>query len=106
MNKLRNPVSLALLSAALALPALAQGSLEGSWKLALGKKAPCEVSMSADGAVTPGADCPADIAHWKSTSSGFQLQTASGETYALLKPKGQSYEGTTFADARTVTLSR
>ena len=39
-------------------PALAQGSLEGSWKLALGKKAPCEVNMTADGSVTPGTGLP------------------------------------------------
>ena len=88
------------------LPALAQGSLEGNWKLALGKKTPCDVSMTADGAVTPGTDCPSEIAKWKSTSNGVQLQTASGATYAVLKPKGSSFEGTTFADSRSVTLTR
>jgi len=88
------------------LPALAQGSLEGNWKLALGKKAPCDVSMTADGTVTPGTDCPSEIARWKSTSNGVQLQTASGATYAVLKPKGSSFEGMTFADSRAVTLTR
>jgi Protease inhibitor Inh len=102
MNKLQIVAPILLLS----LPALAQGSLEGSWKLALGKKAPCEVQMTADGAVTPGTDCPTDIARWKGTSNGVQLQTASGETYAVLKPKGSGFEGATFADSRSVTLTR
>jgi hypothetical protein len=95
-----------LAAALLAAPAMAQNSLEGTWKLALGKKAPCDVAMAADGMVTPSADCPAAIAHWKSTSTGVQLQTASGETFAVLKSKGASFEGTTFADARSVLLSR
>jgi hypothetical protein len=104
-------ISLVLLTAAtlaVALPslALAQGSLEGDWKLALGKKAPCAVSMSADGAVTAAADCPVNVARWKGTSNGVQLQTASGETFAVLKARDGAFQGTTFADARTVTLSR
>jgi Protease inhibitor Inh len=99
-------LSAAVVASLLAAPVLAQSGLEGTWKLALGKKAPCDVAMAADGAVTPSADCPAAIAHWKGTSNGVQLQTASGETFAVLKPKGASFEGTTFADARAVTLSR
>ena len=104
-------ISLVLLSAAalaVGLPslALAQDSLECNWKFALGKKAPCAVSMSADGAVTAASDCPAAIARWKGTSNGVQLQTASGETFAVLKAKDGAFQGTTFADARTVTLSR
>jgi hypothetical protein len=93
------------LAAALMGPAFAQGSLEGNWKLTLGKKPPCTVSMTADGGVTPAADCPVPIAHWKGTTNGVQLQTASGETYAVLKPKGEAFEGTTFADMRSVELS-
>jgi hypothetical protein len=96
----------AFAAAVLATPALAQGGLEGTWKLALGKKTPCDVAMAADGAVTPSADCPAAIAHWKGTSTGVQLQTASGETFAVLKSKGAGYEGATFADSRSVSLSR
>jgi Protease inhibitor Inh len=99
-------ISAAFVTAMMAAPAIAEGNLEGTWKFALGKKAPCDVAMAADGAVTPSADCPAAIAHWKGTSTGLQLQTASGETYAVLKSKGASYEGSTFADSRTVTLSR
>ena len=99
-------VSAAFATALLAAPAFAQDKFEGTWKFALGKKAPCDVAMAADGAVTPSADCPAAIAHWKGTSTGLQLQTASGETYAVLKSKGASYEGSTFADSRAVTLSR
>ena len=98
--------SAALLAASLPSLALAQGSLEGNWKLALGKKTPCDVSMTVDGAVTPAADCSAPIAHWKGTSNGIQLQTASGETFAVLKPKGEQFVGATIADTRTVTLSR
>jgi hypothetical protein len=94
------------LAAALVGPVFAQGSLEGNWKFTLGKKPPCIVSMTADGGITPAADCPAAIAHWKGTANGLQLQTASGETYAVLKSKGEAFEGTTFADLRSVELSR
>ena len=96
----------ALLSVGLPVLALAQDSVEGSWKLALGRKAPCEVSMTANGDITGAADCSVPVARWKATSDGVQLQTASGETYALLKPKAGNLEGTTFADMRRVTLSR
>ncbi len=86
--------------------AFAQPSLEGSWKFALGKKSPCQIGMSADGTVTPAPDCPAGIARWKGTANGVQLQTASGETFAVLKAKGAAYEGTAVADMRAVSLSR
>jgi hypothetical protein len=91
----------------LSLPslALAQDSLEGDWKLALGKKAPCAVSMNADGTVAAAPDCPAPIARWKGTANGVQLQTASGETFAVLKAKQGVFQGVSVSDARTVTLS-
>jgi hypothetical protein len=85
--------------------AWAEASLEGSWKLTLGKKAPCDLVIAADGSVTPTEGC-AVVARWKLTSSGVQLQTASGATYAVLKPKGDAFEGATIADQRSVTLTR
>ena len=96
----------ALLSVGLPVLALAQDSVEGNWKLALGHRAPCEISMTADGDITGASDCSVPVARWKATSDGVQLQTASGETYALLKAKAGTLEGTTFADMRRVTLSR
>jgi hypothetical protein len=96
----------ALLSVGLPVLALAQDSVEGSWKLVLGRNTPCEISMTADGDITRAADCSVPVARWKATSDGVQLQTASGETYALLKAKAGNLEGATFADMRRVTLSR
>ncbi|HJW41190.1 MAG TPA: hypothetical protein VJ476_08175 [Rhizomicrobium sp.] len=84
-------------------PALAAGT----YKLAVGAKAPCELTITADGAVTQAADCATGttLAKWAPTGSGYQLISTSGETYAVLKPHGESLEGQTFADQRKVVLS-
>jgi hypothetical protein len=84
-------------------PALAAGS----YKLAIGTKTPCAVTLAADGTLTAAADCSTGVAltKWAPTATGYQLISASGETYALLKPHGEALEGATFADQRKVTLS-
>ncbi|HWD28138.1 MAG TPA: hypothetical protein VG387_13290 [Rhizomicrobium sp.] len=84
-------------------PALAAGS----YKLAIGTKTPCAVTLAADGTLTAGTDCSTGVAltKWAPTATGYQLISASGETYALLKPHGEALEGSTFADQRKVTLS-
>jgi hypothetical protein len=67
----------------------------------------CALTLAADGAVTPAADCDtgSTLAKWAPTGSGYQLISTSGETYAVLKPHGESLEGQTFADQRKVVLS-
>jgi hypothetical protein len=84
-------------------PALAAGT----YKLAIGSKAPCDLTITADGAVTQSADCATGttLTKWSPTSSGYQLISASGETYALLKPHGETLEGVTFADQHKLVLS-
>jgi|GEM_PF-5353047 len=83
-------------------PALAAGT----YKLEVGAKS-CALTIAADGAVTPAADCATGttLAKWAPTGSGYQLISTSGETYAVLKPHGESLEGQTFADQRKVVLS-
>ena len=84
-------------------PALAAGT----YKLAVGSKINCELVIAADGAVTQSADCATgvNLTKWTPTNSGYQLVSASGETYAILKPHGEALEGQTFADQRKVVLS-
>src|ERR1700742_4193261 len=84
-------------------PALAAGS----YKLAIGSKAPCELTLTADGAVTQGADCATGttLTKWTATNSGYQLLSADGSTYALLKSHGDALEGVTFADQHKLVLS-
>ena len=84
-------------------PALAAGT----YKLAIGSKAPCDLAITAAGAVTQGADCATGttLTKWAPTGSGYQLITASGETYAVLKPHGETLEGVTFSDQHKLVLS-
>jgi hypothetical protein len=83
-------------------PALAAGT----YKLAIGSKAPCDLTLAADGAVTA-ADCATgtNLVKWAPTGTGYQLITADGATYATLKPHGDTLEGVTFADQHKVVLS-
>jgi hypothetical protein len=84
-------------------PALAAGT----YKLAIGSKAPCDVTITADGTLTQAADCATGttLTRWTTTTSGYQLVSASGETYVVLKQHGETLEGTTFADQHKVVLS-
>ncbi|HTP77811.1 MAG TPA: hypothetical protein VMJ73_12630 [Rhizomicrobium sp.] len=85
-------------------PALASGT----YKLAISSRTPCDVTVSADGSFTPAADCAtgANITKWAASgTSGYQLLTASGEVYAVLKQHGEALEGTTFADQHKIVLS-
>jgi hypothetical protein len=84
-------------------PALAAGT----YKLAIGSKAPCDLTITADGAITQASDCETGttLTKWAPTNSGYQLISASGETYALLKPHDGTLEGVTFADQHKLVLS-
>jgi len=84
-------------------PALAAGT----YKLAVGNKAPCDLTITADGTIDQSTTCETGttLAKWAPTGSGYQLISTSGETYAVLKLHGESLEGQTFADQRKVVLS-
>lgn len=108
MNTLRNSVALSLLLAVAGMGAAqAQGVAAGDYKLAVGHAAPCSVTLVADGSVTVGTDCTrvSDVSHWRPTSSGLQFQDNSGTTVAVLKAKGDGYEGQTFADDHQLVLT-
>jgi len=63
----------------------------GTYKLTVGAKAPCDVTVTADGAFTPAANCVigATPAKWVPAGSGYKLLTPAGDIYAVLKPHGE-----------------
>jgi hypothetical protein len=79
----------------------------GTYKLAIGSKAPCDVSISADGALTPAADCTltANVTKLVPRGEGYVLTYASGDLYGQLRPKGDAFEGATFGDQHKLVLS-
>jgi hypothetical protein len=79
----------------------------GTYKLTIGSKPPCDLAITAEGSVTQAADCQTGmtLAKWTPTVSGYQLLSAAGETYAVLKPNGDALEGVTFAGQRKVVLT-
>jgi len=100
--------TLLIASAALTLAgASAQAAAApGAYQLASGGNA-CAITLAADGSATASADCPnaAGVARWQAKFNGVELQTASGETVALLRGKDGSYAGTRFSDGRALSLS-
>lgn len=84
-------------------PALAAGT----YKLAIGSKTPCDITVTADGAVSQAADCAPGVNLTRVTpkGSGYLLIQASGDLYGVVKPNGDMLEGTTFADQRRLVLS-
>ena len=108
MNTLRNSVALSLLLAVAGIGAAqAQGVAAGDYKLAVGHDAPCAVKLVDDGTVAVGSDCQrvSSVSHWRATSSGLQFQDNSGSTVAILKAKGDGYEGQTFEDNHQLVLT-
>jgi len=87
--------------------AQAQGLTAGDYKLAVGHATPCAVSLAADGTATVPADCAhvTAVTHWRSTSTGVEFFDNSGATVAVLKVKGDGYQGVTFADNDQLTLT-
>jgi len=100
--------TLLIASAALALTAASAqaAAAPGAYKLASGGNA-CAITLAADGTAAASADCTNanGVARWQAKFNGVELQTASGETVALLKGKDGSYTGTRFSDGRALTLS-
>jgi len=85
----------------------AQGLTAGDYKLAVGHATPCAVSLAADGSATIPGDCAhvTDVTHWRSTATGVEFFDNSGTTIAVLKAKGDGYQGATFADNNQLTLT-
>ncbi len=104
-----NGLKLLMISSALAFTTVSavQADPAGAYKLAIGAKTTCVLTLAADGTATFTGACDqgADVARWQAKSSGVELKKAGGETVALLKGKDGSYTGTRFEDGRTLTLS-
>jgi hypothetical protein len=79
----------------------------GTYKLAISSKAPCDLTLAADGTLTQAADCAtgASLGKLIAAGSGYELTTASGEIYALLKLHGDTIEGSTIPDGRKLVLT-
>src|SRR5215831_11369887 len=97
-----------VLSAVLSLSAMSTAQAEtftaGEYKLAVGNAAPCTVTLAADGTASVGACAAApNVGHWQQHGSTIQLSKGNGEVYALLKPKGDAYAGTTFPSNDSIT---
>ena len=107
MTKLR---PLLITSAFLALSAFSAAQADpaaGSYQLAVGHAAACPVTLATDGSASFAADCAqtAQVARWQSRHDGIELETASGETVAVLKARDGNYAGKDFADGRTLVLT-
>ncbi|HWA04323.1 MAG TPA: AprI/Inh family metalloprotease inhibitor [Rhizomicrobium sp.] len=100
-------VSLASALVFAAASAAQADSAAGSYKLGIGATASCAITLAADGTASYASDCAqgGDVAKWQAKYNGVELQTARGETVALLKGKNGSYSGTRFADGRSLTLN-
>src|SRR5215469_11443748 len=84
--------------------AFAQPFTAGEYKLAVGSAVPCTVTLAADGTASVGACAVApNVGHWQQHGSTIQLSKGNGEVYALLKPKGDVYAGTTFPSNDSIT---
>ena len=92
----------------------ADATLTGNWKMTVGSAAACSLSLAAGtsdtaGTVAAGPGCPsglATIGQWKTIGSTLELLSPSGDLVAMLKPKGDAYEGKRIEDGRKVALSR
>ena|SRR5215472_6358606 len=106
MTALRRFLTLSAFLSLSAGVAYAQPFTSGEYKLAVGNAAPCSVTLAADGTASVGACATApNVGHWQQHGSTIQLSKVNGEVYALLKPKGDAYAGTTFPGNDSVTRS-
>ena len=79
----------------------------GTYKLAIGAKTPCDLTVTADGGVTQAADCATGtpITKLVNIGSSYKLLSASGDIYAVLKPQGDALTGFTFPDGHKLVLT-
>ena len=105
----------ALLALSTVALARAEEPVTGVWKLSIGVDDPCSLTLAADpanpmvGEVTPSAECPAGldmIGRWKTTATGLQLMSYSGEMIAWLKEKNGAYQGSRISDGKKLALDR
>jgi hypothetical protein len=78
----------------------------GSYALSLSHGVPCTVTLAQDG----GADTAAcnDIQHvnrWHKTGSELELSNDHGTVYAVLRAKGDGYQGSTILKNSSLTLT-
>lgn len=104
--------------AAIALTSIAfahaDPSATGTWKLSVGlNDDPCVVTLAADpdfataGPATETGDCNGvNFQRWKATGRSLLLSQSNGTAIALLRAKGDAYEGKAISDNRTVALNR
>ncbi len=111
-----NKLSSLLLGGAVALATIgaahAAAPVAGSWKLSTGAAdAPCVVTLTAgatdnNGTAASTGDCNGTkVGQWHTTGSALELLASNGTLVAILRPKGDAYEGSRLSDGRKVALS-
>lgn len=109
--KMIRAITFSILSAAaFATAGMAADSqdVSGAWKLAIGAKTVCTLTLAADGSAVFTGDCTGggDVARWHMAANKLELRTAGGETVGVLTDKDGVYTGKRFEDGRTLVLSR
>jgi len=107
MTSLRTLLTASALALTAVSAAHAADATAGTYKLAIGANTTCAINLAADGTASYASDCAqgANVAKWQAKFHAVELQTANGNTVALLKGKDGSYTGTRFEDGRALTLS-
>jgi hypothetical protein len=111
-----NKLSSLLLGGAIALATIgaahAATPVTGSWKLSTGvADAPCTVTLTAGttdstGTAASTGDCNGtNVGQWHTTGSNLELLASNGTLVAILRSKGDGYEGSRISDNRKVALS-
>jgi hypothetical protein len=116
MNKISALAVGALIAFSTVALARAEEPVAGTWKLSVGENdAPCTLTLASEttaattGVATPSSDCAGglnEIGRWKTTPSGLQLFSPSGDMVAWLKAKDGSYQGSRLSDGRKLALDR
>ncbi|MBI1329002.1 MAG: hypothetical protein GC166_03750 [Alphaproteobacteria bacterium] len=89
--------------------AFADTAATGQWKYTVGSNTDCSITINEDQTVVTTGTCPTGnyaVAHWETSGSNIKLLSASDELVAILKPKGEGFEGKRVYDSRKVALSR
>jgi hypothetical protein len=107
MNRTRSILLGSFAAMTLIAGANAATAAPGTYKLAIGNKAPCDITLAADGTATYANDCAygGGVARWQAGFNKLDLQKANGETVGLLSAKGDTYVGTRASDGKTLILT-
>ena len=116
MTRLASLAIGALVAFSMVALASAEQPVTGAWKLSVGENdAPCILTLSTDsdagtaGVALPSSDCVGGlnaIGRWKTTGSGLQLFSPSGDMVAWLKEKNGTFEGSRLSDGKKLALNR